>query len=556
MTMPSGTVRLGVLTDGDDVPYWMASALREVQERGLAEVVLIVERASAAPPAPQGTRMGRWWKNRKLLAFALAERLDRRRGPAAPAAASLRDIAPRAARLEVSPILGRFTDTFRDDDVAAVQRHDLDVLVRLGFRILKGAILGAARNGVWSFHHGDNRTNRGGPPGVWEVLEDRPETGVTLQRLSSELDGGEVLARGVGRTERFSFARNVGSLYPRSSRMLVRSVERLARGQPARQASAGDGEWHAYQHRLYRRPTNGELLRAGARLGVRYTRQRSRWRGRELTWSVAWHMASAKQGAVPHDVMHQYHELRPPADRFWADPFVVRDGDSMWMFFEELVFSNPVGRIAAWQMGPKGPIGDAAVVLERPYHLSYPFVFQWEGQWYMLPESQAALRLELYRATDFPRKWELDRVLLDPFNGVDATLYHHTDGRWYLFTSIADIGITHDEELHLFVGDSPFGPFMPHPENPLVADVRRARMAGRLFRHGTRLIRPAQCCAPLYGSGITMHVVEELSPTAYRERPVQHLGPTWDPRLLGLHTINAQDGLSVIDLLRLDRISR
>jgi hypothetical protein len=101
MTMPSGTVRLGVLTDGDDVPYWMASALREVQERGLAEVVLIVERASAAPPAPQGTRMGRWWKNRKLLAFALAERLDRRRGPAAPAAASRRDIAPRAARLEV-----------------------------------------------------------------------------------------------------------------------------------------------------------------------------------------------------------------------------------------------------------------------------------------------------------------------------------------------------------------------------------------------------------------------------------------------------------------------
>jgi hypothetical protein len=139
---------------------------------------------------------------------------------------------------------------------------------------------------------------------------------------------------------------------------------------------------------------------------------------------------------------------------------------------------------------------------------------------------------------------------------VDATLHHHTDGRWYLFASIADIGITHDEELHLFVADTPFGPFTAHPENPLVADVRRARMAGQLFRHDGRLIRPAQRCAPLYGSGITMHVIEELSPTAYRERPVQQLGPTWDPRFLGLHTINAQDGLSVIDLLRLDRISR
>ena len=556
MTVPSRPVRLGLLTDGDDVPYWMASALRELQQRDLATVVLIVQRASAAPEAPQGSRLGRWWKNRRLLAFALAERMDRRRVPAGPAPESLRDIAPEAARLQVSPILGRFTDTFSDEDVAAVQRHDLDLLVRTGFRILKGAILGSARNGVWSFHHGDNRTNRGGPPGVWEVLEDRPETGVTLQRLSSDLDGGEVLARGVGRTERFSFARNVAALYPRSSRMLVRSVERLAQGKPARQASASDDGWGAYQHRLYRRPTTGEVLRAGARLGVRYARQRARWRGRRLTWSVAWHLAQGKRGAVPHDALYQYRELRPPADRFWADPFVVRDDDRWWMFFEELVFSNPVGRIAAWEMGPQGPIGEAAIVLDPPYHLSYPFVFHWEGEWYMLPESQASLRLELYRATEFPLKWELDRVLLDPFDGVDATLHRHTDGRWYLFASIADVGITYDEELHLFVADTPFGPFTPHPENPLVADVRRARMAGRLFQHGSQLIRPAQCCAPLYGSGITLHVIDELSPTTYRERPIQRLGPTWDPRFLGLHTINAQDGLSVIDLLRLDRISR
>lgn len=556
MTVPGGIVRLGLLTDGDEVPYWMASALREVQERGLAQVVLIAERTADTPAAPPGSRLGRWWKNRRLLGFALAERLDRRRGPSAPSPESLADIAPRAVRMQVSPILGRFTDTFPDADVEAIRRHDLDVLVRIGFRILKGAILDSARHGVWSFHHGDNRTNRGGPPGVWEVLEDRPETGVTLQRLSSELDGGEVLARGVGRTARFSFARNVAALYPRSSRMLVRSVERLARGKPPAQASAGDGDWHAYQNRLYRRPTNGQMIRAGARLGMRYLRQRMQWHGRQPTWSLAWHMASGKQGAVPHDTLYQYRELRPPADRFWADPFVVRHGENLWMFFEELIFSNPVGRISAWQMGPKGPIGDPVVVLERPYHLSYPFVFQVDGQWYMLPESQAALRLELYRATEFPHAWELDQVLMDPFNGVDATLHQHTDGRWYLFTSIADVGITYDEELHLFVADSPRGPFVPHPGNPLVADVRRARMAGRLFRHGSQLIRPAQCCAPLYGSGLTLHVVEELSPATYRERPLEQVAPAWDPRFIGLHTINAQDGLSVIDLLRLDRITR
>ncbi len=555
MSLPAGKLRLGLLTDGDDVPAWLAAALIELRQRAIAEVTLVVRRV-VPEAAPERSRVGRWWSNRRLLAFALAERLDARRTLPGPAPVPLAEVAPAARQMEVTPLLGRFTDTLTDTDVASIRREDLDILIRAGFRILKGSVLDVARHGVWSFHHGDNRTNRGGPPGIWEVLEDREVTGVTLQRLSAELDGGEVLARGVGRTERFGLSRNVAALYPRSSRMLIRSVERLADGRSPRQASGAAEDWQAYQHRLYRRPGNPEILRAGARLAWRYLRQRSQWFGRQSTWSLAWHYAAGRQGAVPHEAMYQYREIRPPADRFWADPFVVHDGAETWMFFEELVFRKPIGRIVAWRMGAKGPLGEPRVVLERPYHLSYPFVFRFDQTWFMLPESQAAQRLELYRATAFPHEWELDRVLIEPFNGVDATLHHHADGCWYLFTSIAEAGISFDEELHLFVAASPFGPFTPHPENPVVADVRRARMAGRLFERGGRLFRPAQYCAPRYGSGLTMHEVEELSPTTYRERPVQAITAGWDARFIGLHTINAQDGLSVIDLLRIDRVPR
>jgi hypothetical protein len=263
---------------------------------------------------------------------------------------------------------------------------------------------------------------------------------------------------------------------------------------------------------------------------------------------------AGRKGAEPHPVLHRYREMPAPADRFEADPFVVREGDRWWLFYEELPYATRVGRIAVREMGPRGPVGEPHVVLDPPTHLSYPFVFRHEGEWYLMPESNASKRLETWRATEFPWRWEPHKVLLDPFDGVDATLHQHSDGHWYLFANMGEPGISYDEELHLFVADSPFGPFMPHPENPVVADVRRARMAGRLFRSGGDLIRPAQRCAPLYGAGVVLHVVEELSPTTYRERVVQELSPTWDPSLIGLHSINAQDGLSVIDLQRASRI--
>ena len=99
----------------------------------------------------------------------------------------------------------------------------------------------------------------------------------------------------------------------------------------------------------------------------------------------------------------------------------------------------------------------------------------------------------------------------------------------------------------------PFGPFAPHPANPLATDLRSTRMAGRFFHAGGRLYRPAQCGVPFYGAGLAVCEVLELSATSYRERVVRRLRPEWDKTLLGTHTLNAAEGLSVIDLLRLVR---
>lgn len=543
-------VRIAILADGDCIPAWLGEALREVLNRGLGEIVLIVERSVPETPIVLPGRLRRWWQNRRLLAFALFERLDRRRAAPAPPEQSLRKIAPSAARIVVSPRTTQFTDELTDEDLAKIRAHAIDVAIRAGFRILKGGILGVARHGVWSFHHGDNRSNRGGPPGVWEVLQDDFVTGVTLQRLTAELDGGDVLARSVGATVRFSIARNLRALYPRSATMLVRSIDRLYSGRSPIQATGSTaGDWLAYSRRLYRRPKNAEVVQAVAQVGRKYISRRLAWRGKRPGWSIAWHYSGAAHGNVPYPVLHRYKEITSGSDRFWADPFVVFNEGRWWMFFEELIYATGLGTIRVQEMTANGPVGSPMAALERPYHLSYPHVFRYDDSWYMLPESAAARRVELYRAVDFPTRWVLDRVILDNVDAVDSTMHLH-EGKWYLFTSLARSGITYDEELHIYSANSPLEAFKAHPETPVVADVRRARMAGGLFRTGGRLYRPAQVAVPMYGSGIAFHEVEELSPTRYCERLVQTITPEWDADFVGTHTMNSDHGLSVIDLMR------
>ena len=546
-------LRIGLMLDAASVPGWIAPALTEIQERGLGEVVLAVIRQE--PPRKRPSRPLQWWRNRSVLGYALIERLARRTAHKGELhqEVDLSIACPGSAMLQVSPQVGKWTDSLSDEDVATIRGYQLDILLRLGFRILRGTVLTSARHGVWSFHHGDNRTNRGGPPGVWEVLEDRVESGVTLQVLTESLDGGEVLAWAVCATQRFSFRRNFDQLLRRSSRMLVRSVERTyATGAPSQLLPQDQHNWPGYSGRVYRTPTNTVLLGAALRLGSRYVGMRARNAGKKLQWSLAWHWRQSPDSDAPHQVINQYREILPPHDRYWADPFVAYDAGRWWLFFEEFIDRENRGGLCVWEIGPTGPIGAPKRILDVPYHLSYPHVFKFQDRWYLMPECEQAGRLEIFVATSFPFEWASHTRLMEGSRIVDATLLEH-EGHWYLFASQVEDNLEASEELRAFVGSSPLGPFHPHPLNPLVSDVRRARMAGRFFRFDGRLYRPAQRCVPRYGAGVVVHEVTELTPSSYGERVVEELRPRWKKELIGFHTINCAAGLSAIDVLRMVR---
>jgi hypothetical protein len=190
--------------------------------------------------------------------------------------------------------------------------------------------------------------------------------------------------------------------------------------------------------------------------------------------------------------------------------------------------------------------GPISFVLERPYHLSYPFLFRHEGALFMLPETAATGRIEAYRCEKPPWRWQPHAVLLENVRAFDATLWQAAD-RWWLFASIAAPGTEGHDELHLFSSPSPFGPWAQHPRNPVVADARGARSAGPLFRRAGALYRPSQDCTPVYGRSIVINRVDVLDDNDYRETPVARIEPGWRADVRRVHTLGGSGRLRVID---------
>jgi hypothetical protein len=238
---------------------------------------------------------------------------------------------------------------------------------------------------------------------------------------------------------------------------------------------------------------------------------------------------------------------------YFADPFLFTWSDRTFLFLEDYHRATEKGLIAAVEIIDGKPAGVPTPVLERAYHLSYPFVFAQGDSVYMLPETATNRTLELYRAVDFPWKWQLDSVLIEGMALADATPLFH-QGRWWLFSSMGEHGTTDHDELFVFYSDRLSGPWQPHSANPVKSDCRSSRPAGRILRQGNRLYRPAQNCERGYGSGLVWNEIVELTPLRFREVEVAHVNPPHALGIDGLHSFDQTGPLQVIDVKQICRL--
>jgi hypothetical protein len=540
-------LRIGVMLDSCSSSAWVAKTIEDIQASGFAHIELVVLNT---PPAQERPGLKKRIRNHwKLTLYHRYEQWDYQRNKTEPDAKATADLSPLLSdvpSITVHPIRKGFTDRIPEDELTAIQSYNLDVLFRFGFRIIRGGILNAARYGVWSFHHDDNLEYRGGPPLFWEIYEQNPVSGTILQILTDSLDGGHVIYRGHSSTDKSSLYRNRNPIYWKTAEYALRRLRDLNdRGMQYIESLATYNEQNTYTRGIYRTPDALQMAQFLTRRFYRsfVARLSGRLHGSQPQWFLAIRRRTPEH---PFNDPSGYQLMLPPNDRFYADPFLFEKNGKTYLFLEDLRYSEGRALISCCELNSDGTHGPVFEVLRRPYHLSYPFLFEEGGEIYMIPETKGNRTVELYRATNFPSEWTLESTLLNDIYAVDATILKR-NGKYWMFVGISNGRYSNCDELGIFFSDALKGPWTPHPSNPVVSDVRRARPAGAFFEDQGRLIRPSQDCAKAYGYATVFSEVVTLTETEYEERPIARVNPDWVKGNLGTHTYTRTDQFEVID---------
>jgi hypothetical protein len=552
-------LRVGLMMDSFMLPAWAATIIEHIQQSNFARIESVIlnaaEQPPPAPPAPLPTRVWRILqdkKRRSQLLYSLYFKWEARRRSIANDPMRSVDCTDKLAAcpiVTVEPVVKGFTHRFSPSDLEIVRGQQLDVILRFGFNILRGEILNVPRYGIWSYHHGDNAYFRGGPAYFWEMYERHPLSGVILQVLSEELDAGLVLCKANLETQQgLSISRNRVQPYWTASFFVIRKLHQLHQygwEQVVEQSSRA--QLVAGRKKLYRTPTNGQMMRFLVD-GAFRSAIPARLRPQPYSY---WRMA-LRVGEKPLRLdapdLRGFQWIKSPRGHSYADPFLFEKNQKVWLFFEDYSYLDKTGTIACSEVLPDGAISDPRTVLAPGHHLSYPFVFQHQGEVYMLPESGDQKIVELHRADPFPDRWSLEKVLFKGVIAVDTTLWVE-DGIYWFFVTLVDPPEA-GPQLFLFYADSLTGEWKYHPSNPIWSDVRYARGAGRIFCENGRRVRPSQDHSRGYGCACHFMHVLELTKDSYREVSLGSIEPGWEKGLAGTHTYNRCGTFEVIDANR------
>lgn len=515
-------LRIGIILDGWSVQQWVRDVLEDVVRSNFAQVELVVFNRMALREVeaidPRETRpkaLARILRTRSLRRKLLYSLYDRRDAATLPEGTSpfvpadCRDLLEHAQQLTVEPLFKTYVHRVRPEDVARIRAHDLDVVLRFGFNVLRGDVLRAARYGVWSFHHGDNTFIRGGPACFWEMRERHPFTGTMLQVLDDSIDAGFVLCKArFGTVFGNSVNHNRVSPYWGSRHFVIQKLWELHNhGWPWVREHAVAPEPYRGQRRMYTLPTNVEM--AGwlaqdtlARIAVAPFGRRP-----TVRWSCAVRPAGpALPGQSPLAASSlRFVETR--AGRNYRLPQLVRQGADTWLFVLDEPETGSGGRVSCGLL----PANAGAVHLEPCEGTAHAIgghqvIVHGEEHW-LLAFDAGSQSIDLHRAERFPRRWTRVATI---FEGCapDFQLLQH-EGRWWFLPTLLE-ATGSGAALLLLHSDRIEGPWSVHQATPLAVDDRFARGGGPVFQFEGRLVRPAQDRTPAHRSAVTFSEIVRL----------------------------------------------
>jgi hypothetical protein len=423
-----------------------------------------------------------------------------------------------------------------------------------GLHRLDSGIYDIPLYGVWAFSTENNEFPAEPVHGFLEVIKHKPLTDTVLEIVKPDRSENEVIYSSRESTYHYSVTVNRNRVFWRATLILPRIIEGLAiYGQNYLDQLKERQKEIRIDTRLL--SDSYSFLTVLRDLTVHIARTLALGFNKLIyTDAFSWQLLTdiRKDSNSFSDDFRSFDTLNPPRKMFWADPFVVAENNNYYIFVEEFIYRKNRAHISLIELDSGGKFIRSGKIIERPYHMSYPFAFKMGDSYYMIPETSQNRTIELYKCTEFPWKWEFERNIMEDIAATDTTLFFHEE-KWWLFATVDRTnGISGcSTELFLFYSEDPLsGKWTSHPLNPVVSDESNARCAGKLFVEDGRIYRPSQDCSVRYGRGFNINLVTKLSTSEYNETTVREIKPDWNGQLRGTHTLNYHGGLTVIDVYR------
>lgn len=234
--------------------------------------------------------------------------------------------------------------------------------------------------------------------------------------------------------------------------------------------------------------------------------------------------------------------------RFLSEPFGVERRGMVTIYVQAFDYRVRRGQIRFYQYDARNRLVRDGLALSEPWHLSYPFLIEDEGELYMLPSAAKSGRLCLYHCRRFPDQWERVGTLSDlPLN--NATVIRR-DGSWWMFFTLPGRDERAMRELHGASAPHLLGPWRRLSHAPLLEGYDLARPGGSPFLHEGEVHLPVQDCRRTEGAAVNILRVTDLSPRFTQFEAAGRLDPAG---LLpgfadGLHTFSGLGSVSLLDV--------
>jgi hypothetical protein len=535
-------LKLGLLLDSFNIFAWEYNVIQHILNKDSGEFKLVILNKDASQSAQTRKNTG---------VYAIFNRIDEKiftkdRDPFA--SKDGRELLASVPVLKVHLKQAGITSFLNEEDIKTLSGYHLDIVIKFGFENLQLENLNISKYGIWFYYHGDDRIMRGGPPGFWEVVENWPEASSALLAVGGKFSPRRVLFRSNLITYPFSPARHRSHSIWATPSFLARQIDLLQQLGEERycQATEKFNTTLLPKIKKYEAPSNVLAIKSISKIILRLIKEFIL----RTFYVNQWFLLFSLKKELP-DNFGEFIKLTPPKEKFWADPHTIQANGKYFIFIEEFLSVKNKGHISVIELDQLGNWKAPVKVLERDYHLSYPFIFEWNTKFYMIPESHENRSIDLYECIEFPYGWRFKQCLMQNISAVDTTLLHFSD-KWWLFTAMAENeAAVPNVELFLFYSDDLFsGNWKPHLQNPVISDIKSARPAGSLFMKDGKLFRPSQDCSKMYGYGFDLNEIELLSETEYRERKTFSVRPNWDKSILATHTYANCGNLTVIDVFR------